>query len=140
MAFKLENLWISIGILVVVMTIGSRFIAEGLSKYDVNGDDSAFGRVSNELKYVYDTDINMKDKITGGTVTDDDAVNQMTKGGYTAIRNNPFTITSTAINTTMVIARESGMVDSIWLWVSGFILISLVALSIIYLIFRFRVF
>jgi hypothetical protein len=140
MAFKLENLWISIGILVVIMTVGSRIFEEGLSRYNVVGDESAFGKVSTELRNVYDADLNMKDKITGGTVTDDDAVNQMTKGGYTAIRNNPFTITSTAINTTMVIAKESGMVDPIWNWVLGFILISLVVLSIIYLIFRFRVF
>lgn len=141
MAFKIENVFFAVFILILVMTFGVDFIGKTMSTYNVVGDTSKMGVVSNTLKNAYDPELDMKNKIQGDIVSADNSVNDMVKAGYTTVRNNPFTMTSMALNATGTIVMESGLIDnSVFFFVLSSMLVVAVIFAIIYLIMRFRVY
>lgn len=136
---KLENIFIGAVLFGLVFITGLQIYGEGLSRYDVEADtDSTFGKMSYNLKAIYDYQDDVKEKIQGGKVTDAQAVDEMVKGGYTGIRNNPFTAIEVATNATMTLAQETGYVspELVGFFMTVFSL--LVVFAIIQLIFRFR--
>ncbi|GAJ20474.1 unnamed protein product, partial [marine sediment metagenome] len=67
---------------------------------------------ADNLKEIYDAQESMKDLVQGGTVTDESAVDEMIKGGYTGIRSGPFSALYVTTNATMVLAQETGFVSA----------------------------
>lgn len=138
MAFKLENLWYAAVMIVVSLTVILAFYGNMLSNYSITGDTSKFGKVSTSLKGIYDPGLDMKSQIQGGTISSGDAVNNMVSGGYTAIRNNPFTVGSTALNVTGTIIQESELgINPIFYWAAALLLMTTIAFGIIYMVFRY---
>lgn len=139
MSFKLEAIFIALIVFTMVFQVGLDFYTENLSNYNVSGDTSKFGSLSNTLKGSYDAQQqDMKSKITGGTVSDSNAVDDMVKGGYTAGRVNVFAAGVTALNATNIIAKETGLIPTIYTWALGAFITISVIWGLIYLIMRFR--
>ena len=135
---KLESFFIGAALFSLVFTLGLSVYAENLSNYGVSADDSKFGKVTIQLKSVYDETDDMVDRLQGEAVTDQDAVDEMVRGGYTSIRSNPFTVASIATNATMQIAKESGFIHgAVIKWLTT-VLVILVVFAIIAIVFRFR--
>lgn len=140
---KLENFIIGtvmFGVVFVVLYGTGGFYSEFLTKYDVEIDNNdAFGKVAESIKtsdiMTVSDDIN--DKISGGTVSDEDALDEMVAGGYKSIKQNPYTVLKMAGNATTTITKETGIVNPNLTKLLITILTVLVSFAIIYLIFRF---
>lgn len=136
---KLEYLFIGVLLFGLVFVLGLGFLTEALSFYNVQADTSTtFGKMTYNLKAIYDYQDSMKEKIQGGTVTDESAVDEMVKGGYTGTRTGPFNALTIAGNATMTLAQEVGFIDPNILSFLMTIFSIFVLFAIIALIFRFR--
>ncbi len=139
---KLEMFIIGFAAFGLVFLLGVGVLSEGLNFYNVEMDtDSSFGKVSSNVKELYGYSLDTKDKIEGGTVSDEDAVNEMIAGGYKGIRTSPFRSLAMATNITQTMVTETPMAGMISPFIIQFILLVLTVLvifTIIYLIFRFR--
>jgi hypothetical protein len=141
MAFKLENLWFAAIIMIVCVTVVTSFYGFMLSNYNVVGDQTKLGKITDSLKGIYDPSLDIKSKIQGQDITGTDAVNQMVQGGYTAARNNPFAVATIGLNATQTIIKESDLgVNPIFYWAFGIILATAIGWAVIYLIMRYRVY
>lgn len=136
---KLEMMFIgalSFG-LVFVLYLG--VYAEGLVNYDVDVDTStSFGKLSYNAKQIQEYQDNVRASLQGGTVTDEDAVDAMVRGGYAGIRNNPFSSLSIAGNATETLLQEYQFVPAPVISFILLVISILVVFAIIALIFRFR--
>ena len=139
---KIEYFIIGIAAFGLVFLLGVGILGEGLVVYNVDMDtDSSFGRVSSNVKELYGYSLDTKEKIEGGQVSDEDAVNEMIAGGYKGIRTSPFRALSMASNITQYIVTQkdmSGMISPFIIQYLLLILTVFITFSIIYLIFRFR--
>jgi hypothetical protein len=136
---KLEMAFIGALLFGLVFVAGLNLYGEGLSKYNKDIDTSStFGKMSYNLQGVYDFQQDSKDKLQGGIVTDESAVDEMVKGGYTGIRANPFFAMSVAANATQTLAQETGYVSPEILGWAMAVLSILIVFSIMALVFRFR--
>lgn len=140
MAFKIENLFFALFAFVLVMGFGYTIYSENLIQYDVSGDASKLGAISNELKQSYSNEVlDMKGKLVGEATSSTDAVDNMVKAGYTASRNNPFKVGERVLNITDSILKESTLVKNDTLqWVLISFLTIAIITWLIYLIMRFR--
>jgi len=136
---KLEMAFIGALLFGLIFVTGLNLYGEGLSNYDKDIDTSStWGKMSYNLKGVYDFQNDAKDKLQGGVVTDESAVDEMVKGGYTGIRANPFFAMSVAANATQTLAQETGYISPEVLSWGMAVFSILVIFSIIALVFRFR--
>ena len=141
MAFKLENIWFAIILMTVGATVLFSFLGFMLSNYGVSGDTSKLGSISNYLKASYEPSLDMKSKLQGQDISGTDAVNQMVQGGYTAARNNPYTLATIGLNATGTIIESSGLgINPVFYWAFGILLTVSIGWGIIYLVMRYRVF
>lgn len=136
---KLEMMFIGGLLFGLVFALGAGILGEGLSRYNIDSDTSTtFGKMSYSLKSVYDYQDNVKDKLQGGEVTDQDAVDQMIKGGYIGVRSSPFNALTVATNASMHLAQETGFVDAKIIGFLIFVMITLVTFAIVAIIFKFE--
>lgn len=139
---RLEYYFIGFAAFGLVFLLGVDILGEGLVIYDVEMDtDSSFGKISSNVKEIYGYSIDTKDKIEGGTVSDEDAVNEMISGGYKGIRTSPFRLLAMSTNITQTMVTKTDMKGMVSPLIVDFIILVLTVLvifTIIYLIFRFR--
>lgn len=144
MAFKLENIWFAIAFMVVGITVVLAFYNETTANYGIPSDNSSLSKINTKLNEIYSPSLDMKSKIQGGEVTSDDAVNNMMYGGYTAVRNNPFTVAAIGLNATNIMVNEAspmlGGINGIFVIAIGTIIVVSIAFAILYMLFRYRVF
>lgn len=137
---KLEMMFIGALLFGLVFVAGLNIYGEALSNYNVDVDTSnTFGKMSNNLQSIYDYQKNMKEDIQGGSVTDENAVDDMVSGGYKAIRTNPVSALTVATNASMVFAQETGVVDEYFVAFFVTVLAILVIFAIIAIIFKFEI-
>lgn len=137
MRFKLENIWIALGLMTLVFFVGNDLLGKSLTTYGITGDSSAFGELSNSLVSSYSSDEkSMKDTVGTGAVDATNGFNEITANGYTVIRNNPYSTFSRGMNVTNTIITKSGIISPIFVQVFGTIVGILVTFAVIYLIFR----
>jgi len=139
---KLEMFIIAISLFGLVFLLGLGIYGEGLNIYNVDVDtSSSFGRISSNIQQLYGYSLDTKDKLTGGQVSDTDAVNEIIAGGYTGIRTNPFKSLAIATNVTQTLVTETTMSGMISPYIIQFIILTLTILvifAIMYFIFRFQ--
>ena len=139
---KLEMFIIAFAAFGLIFLLGLGIYSEGLNVYNVDVDtSSSFGKISSNVKQLYGYNIDTKDKLTGGTVSDTDAVDEMIAGGYKGIRTSPFRSLSIATNITQTLVTETPMSGMVSPFIIQFLLLTLTVLvifAIIYLIFRFQ--
>jgi len=136
---KIEMMFIGVLLFGLVWILCLNIYADGLSNYNVDVDtDSTFGKMGSNLKQIYDIQDSMKTQIEGGEVSDEDAVDEMIKGGYTSIRSGPFSALKVATNATMVLAQETGFISSPIISFFMAVMIVLILFAILALIFKFR--
>lgn len=139
---KLEMFVIGFAAFGLIFLLGLGIYSEGLNTYNVDVDTStSFGKISYNVKELYGYSIDTKDKLTGGAVSDTDAVNEMIAGGYKGIRTSPFRSLTIATNITQTLVTETPMSGIVSPFIIQFILLVLTVLvifTIIYLIFRFQ--
>lgn len=136
---KLEMIFIgalTFGIIFVVM-LG--LYSEGLINYGVTANtDDTFGKMTSNMKQIYDYQDSVKSNIQGGTVSEEDAVDEMVSGGYKGIRNNPFTALTVATNASMTLAQETGFLSAPIVGYLVTIAIITAIFAVVALIFRFN--
>ena len=134
---KIENIFLSMLLFTLVFSIfGYSLYGKMAATYDIPMENTSLGRMTNSLKDAYVYSDNMKQDIQGQS-TDTDAIDAMVKGGYTAVRVNPFSMATTAYNATTILNQELGIIDPFFISIFySFITISLI-FAILYLIFRF---
>lgn len=136
---KIEMMFIGAIFFGLAFVVGLGFLGDGLSNYNVDADTSStFGKMSNDIKQIYDYQDSMKEQIQGGVVTDSDAVDQMLRGGYTSIRGNPFDAVSVAGNASMNLAKETGFLPADIIFFLMTTMAILLLFAIIALIFKFE--
>lgn len=136
---KLEMIFISAIMLGVVFVAGLSLYSEGLTKYNVDVDTSTtWGKIGYNAKEINQLQIDTRNKLQGGTVSDESAVDEMIKGAYTGTRTNPFSAIEIASNATMTLFQETQMVPDFWISFLLLVLATILVWSIIALIFRFR--
>lgn len=139
---KLEMAVIAFAAFGLVFLLGLGIYSEGLNIYNVEVDtSSSFGKISSNVKELYGYSIDTKDKLTGGQVSDESAVDEMIRGGYTGIRTSPFRSLTIATNLTQTMVTEtplSGMISPFIIQFILLVLTILVIFAIMYLIFRFQ--
>lgn len=135
---KLEMIFVAVTLFAVVFIAGLNIYTEGATTYSVDTSaDGVLGRVTENSNRIYELQDNMKDDLQGGTVTDEDAVDEMIKGGYTSIRNNPFSVLTAGFNATITILEEIPYVEDVWVGTFLIVMTALLIFGIIALVFRF---
>ena len=136
---KIEMMMIGAVLFGLVFILGLDVYSTMLSNYDVNVDTaSTFGKMSSNAKQIKDEAESMRGSIQGGSVTEDNAVDGMVLGGYSAIRNNPFTAIGVASNATQTLMLENHMVPAEAVVFLMLVLSILTVFAIIALIFKFE--
>lgn len=139
---KIEMFIIAFAAFGLVFLLGIGIYGEGLRIYDVDVDTSStFGKVSSNIKQLYGYSLETKEQLTGGKVSDTDAVDDMIAGGYKGIRTSPFKTLTIATNLTQTLVTETDMSGLVSPLIVQFIMLTLTVLvifAIVYLIFRFQ--
>lgn len=136
---KIEMMMIGAILFGMVFIVGLDIYSEMLYQYDVNIDtNTTFGKMSFNAQQIKKEASDMRESITSGSVTEGNAVDDMVLGGYSAVRNNPFTIMGIAANSTETLMMESHMVPAPVVVLLMSILGILTIFAIIALIFKFE--
>lgn len=136
---KLEMLFIGAGIFGLVFVLFLGIYSEGINKYNPNIDTSTtFGKMSSSIAELSESSEDMRAKIKGGVVSDENAVDEMIAGGYKATKVNPFSVLAVASNATSTLMKETGYVSAPIISFLIFVLFVLTAFAVIYLIFRYK--
>lgn len=136
---KIEMMMIGAVLFGVVFSLGLNFYGEMLSNYNVDIDTSStFGEISNNAKEIAKINDQMQGDIEGGSVTEGDAVEDMIAGGYSAIKNSPFSAIGVAAEATETLLLEFHMVPAEAIDFIILVLSLLTLFAIIGLIFRFE--
>jgi len=136
---KIEYMMIGAVLFGLVFVLGTSIYGNTLSKYDVDIDTSTtWGQMGSNAKQIYDYDKDMRGSIQGGTVTETNAVDDMIEGGYSAIKNNPYSAISVAGNATYTLMKQARFIPAPAITFILLTLSILTTFAIIALIFKFQ--
>lgn len=136
---KIEMILIGVLLFGLVFVLGYDIHTEMLKNYDVEIDTTdPFGRMSDNGKQIKNQVQLMRNDIQGGSVSEGTAEDDMIRGTYQAIKNNPFTAIGTAGNATETLMKETDIIPAEAIGVLLLILSILTIFAIIALVFRFQ--
>jgi len=136
---KLENLIIGVALWSVVMLLGGQFLLDTIGFYhvtDTSGSDK-FAKMPDYSATTLNLTDDMKNKISGETVTSDSAIDNMYAGATKSVRTNPYTAASSGTIGLTAFFEQSPikLPPAVLLFLSS-ILITLTVTAILYLWFR----
>lgn len=134
---KIESVLIGAALIGLVFVIGLNLLVETASNYSVATDtDNNFGKITSDLESSYKYGEDMKEKVQGGAITDENAVDEMVAGGFKGIKYNPLRAASVVTNTSTAIMKETGLVDANIIRFVTYTVMVLVLLAVVLFIFR----
>ena len=135
---KIENIFISVFLFVMIMSVVIITYSNMATDYQITPDNTKLGKMTQSLQSMNDVSDDMKSNIQGENIDDATAEGQMLKGGYGAVKNNPFKMATFVFNVTNQIGIETGFIEPIFIKYLQAIIIILLIMAIIYLIFRYN--
>lgn len=104
---EFEKIFIGLSVVVMIFAVGLLLYTDGASHYSVAVENSSFLRLSNDTINLAAKQKEMSDKITGGEVSQDNAIDNMIYGGILAVRSIVTSI-STLGNMGGILSQELG--------------------------------